>query len=200
MDFSFIFSNSVINDFSAMALLRQYSLLGLPHTWKASLIHSYGSLLAQQQSQNENFGHQHRVVGPPSSGHLFRGNVPPSNNPPPPPIPPNMAAAAGLPPNPPTLPLIPSAASTQNPPPPLPPPQAPQSSSSPLLQQRKAVTSSCSPRSSPTSSSGGVGQTKQRTYPCNECGKIFNAHYNLTRHMPVHTGTLIENSNYFTYF
>lgn len=29
---------------------------------------------------------------------------------------------------------------------------------------------------------------KQKTYPCPECGKIFNAHYNLTRHMPVHTG------------
>ena len=164
-----------------MALLRQYSLLGLPHTWKASLIHSYGSLLAQ--SQNENFSR----VGPPSSGGpLFRGGVPggvvPPN--PPPPIPPNMA---GLPPTP-TLPLVPSAA-THNPPP-LPPPPAPQSStSSPLLHQRKA-TSSCSPRSSPTSS-GGVGQTKQRTYPCNECGKIFNAHYNLTRHMPVHTGKKI---------
>ena len=29
-----------------------------------------------------------------------------------------------------------------------------------------------------------------KTFPCGECGKIFNAHYNLTRHMPVHTGTL----------
>ena len=27
-----------------------------------------------------------------------------------------------------------------------------------------------------------------KTFPCTECGKIFNAHYNLTRHMPVHTG------------
>ena len=33
---------------------------------------------------------------------------------------------------------------------------------------------------------GGVG--KQKTFTCLECGKIFNAHYNLTRHMPVHTG------------
>ena len=33
--------------------------------------------------------------------------------------------------------------------------------------------------------------SKQRTYPCNECGKIFNAHYNLTRHMPVHTGSFL---------
>ncbi|XP_054711067.1 fez family zinc finger protein 1-like [Uloborus diversus] len=29
---------------------------------------------------------------------------------------------------------------------------------------------------------------KQKTFTCPECGKIFNAHYNLTRHMPVHTG------------
>ncbi|XP_074645798.1 uncharacterized protein LOC141902056 [Tubulanus polymorphus] len=28
----------------------------------------------------------------------------------------------------------------------------------------------------------------QKTFTCNECGKVFNAHYNLTRHMPVHTG------------
>lgn len=27
-----------------------------------------------------------------------------------------------------------------------------------------------------------------KTYTCPECGKVFNAHYNLTRHMPVHTG------------
>lgn len=29
---------------------------------------------------------------------------------------------------------------------------------------------------------------KQKLFRCNECGKVFNAHYNLTRHMPVHTG------------
>ncbi|XP_072027581.1 uncharacterized protein [Amphiura filiformis] len=28
----------------------------------------------------------------------------------------------------------------------------------------------------------------QKTFTCTECGKVFNAHYNLTRHMPVHTG------------
>lgn len=33
-----------------------------------------------------------------------------------------------------------------------------------------------------------VMQGKQKTYPCPQCGKVFNAHYNLTRHMPVHTG------------
>ncbi|XP_076358792.1 uncharacterized protein LOC143251227 [Tachypleus tridentatus] len=29
---------------------------------------------------------------------------------------------------------------------------------------------------------------KPRNFVCAECGKVFNAHYNLTRHMPVHTG------------
>ncbi|XP_054009932.1 fez family zinc finger protein 2-like [Hylaeus anthracinus] len=29
---------------------------------------------------------------------------------------------------------------------------------------------------------------KQKTFTCSVCGKVFNAHYNLTRHMPVHTG------------
>ncbi|XP_037093210.1 fez family zinc finger protein 1-like, partial [Pollicipes pollicipes] len=29
---------------------------------------------------------------------------------------------------------------------------------------------------------------KSKTFTCPECGKVFNAHYNLTRHMPVHTG------------
>lgn len=37
--------------------------------------------------------------------------------------------------------------------------------------------------SAPTTNS-----TKQKSFECGECGKIFNAHYNLTRHMPVHTG------------
>lgn len=29
---------------------------------------------------------------------------------------------------------------------------------------------------------------KPKMYTCQDCGKTFNAHYNLTRHMPVHTG------------
>lgn len=32
------------------------------------------------------------------------------------------------------------------------------------------------------------GSVKQKSFECGECGKVFNAHYNLTRHMPVHTG------------
>ncbi|CAG01077.1 unnamed protein product, partial [Tetraodon nigroviridis] len=30
--------------------------------------------------------------------------------------------------------------------------------------------------------------TKPKVFTCEVCGKVFNAHYNLTRHMPVHTG------------
>ncbi|KAK1158587.1 fez family zinc finger protein 2-like [Acipenser oxyrinchus oxyrinchus] len=29
---------------------------------------------------------------------------------------------------------------------------------------------------------------KSKNFTCEVCGKVFNAHYNLTRHMPVHTG------------
>ncbi|XP_025108411.1 LOW QUALITY PROTEIN: uncharacterized protein LOC112572761 [Pomacea canaliculata] len=42
-----------------------------------------------------------------------------------------------------------------------------------------------------SSSGGGSGSgisKSQKTFTCGECGKVFNAHYNLTRHMPVHTG------------
>lgn len=33
-----------------------------------------------------------------------------------------------------------------------------------------------------------ANSAKQKSFECGECGKVFNAHYNLTRHMPVHTG------------
>ena len=40
-----------------------------------------------------------------------------------------------------------------------------------------------------SSNAGSKSSTsQQKTFPCTECGKVFNAHYNLTRHMPVHTG------------
>lgn len=51
-----------------------------------------------------------------------------------------------------------------------------------------------SPTSSVASSSTEECRSKkfigksQKTFTCPECGKVFNAHYNLTRHMPVHTG------------
>ena len=31
--------------------------------------------------------------------------------------------------------------------------------------------------------------SQAKLYSCQICGKVFNAHYNLTRHLPVHTGT-----------
>ena len=43
-------------------------------------------------------------------------------------------------------------------------------------------------QSSPSSSAKRKDGKPQKTYTCLECGKVFNAHYNLTRHMPVHTG------------
>lgn len=36
--------------------------------------------------------------------------------------------------------------------------------------------------------SSGPSSQQARVFHCPVCGKIFNAHYNLTRHMPVHTG------------
>ncbi|CAH4036194.1 unnamed protein product [Pieris brassicae] len=42
-----------------------------------------------------------------------------------------------------------------------------------------AVSSTTGPTPSPA---------KNKSFACGDCGKVFNAHYNLTRHMPVHTG------------
>ncbi|KAJ6651007.1 hypothetical protein lerEdw1_001195 [Lerista edwardsae] len=42
-----------------------------------------------------------------------------------------------------------------------------------------------------TGGGGGGGASadgKPKNFTCEVCGKVFNAHYNLTRHMPVHTG------------
>ncbi|KAM9753709.1 fez family zinc finger protein 1 [Menidia menidia] len=36
--------------------------------------------------------------------------------------------------------------------------------------------------------SGACASSKPKVFTCEVCGKVFNAHYNLTRHMPVHTG------------
>lgn len=55
-------------------------------------------------------------------------------------------------------------------------------------------TNSCSPDgnsrtdSETTSSNRKIISKAQKSFSCPECGKMFNAHYNLTRHMPVHTG------------
>jgi hypothetical protein len=45
-----------------------------------------------------------------------------------------------------------------------------------------------------TSTEGKSSAIPPKTFPCAECGKIFNAHYNLTRHMPVHTGKSITSN------
>ncbi|XP_012156833.1 protein sister of odd and bowel isoform X2 [Ceratitis capitata] len=45
-----------------------------------------------------------------------------------------------------------------------------------------------SPSPNSLDDSPGSASGKQKTFSCLECGKVFNAHYNLTRHMPVHTG------------
>nr|CAH7726311.1 unnamed protein product [Callosobruchus chinensis] len=55
---------------------------------------------------------------------------------------------------------------------------------SPSKTQLKAASSS--PSTNTTSPS--ILAPKQKSFECGECGKVFNAHYNLTRHMPVHTG------------
>ncbi|XP_074861534.1 fez family zinc finger protein 1 [Carettochelys insculpta] len=49
-----------------------------------------------------------------------------------------------------------------------------------ILSEKLAFKSSEFSRSSPSS--------KPKVFTCEVCGKVFNAHYNLTRHMPVHTG------------
>ena len=51
-----------------------------------------------------------------------------------------------------------------------------------------------SPNADSANTSSKSSTSQQKTFPCTECGKVFNAHYNLTRHMPVHTGT-----KYFNY-
>uniref|UniRef100_A0A7M4EXT3 FEZ family zinc finger 1 n=1 Tax=Crocodylus porosus TaxID=8502 RepID=A0A7M4EXT3_CROPO len=49
-----------------------------------------------------------------------------------------------------------------------------------ILSEKIAFKGSEFGRSSPSS--------KPKVFTCEVCGKVFNAHYNLTRHMPVHTG------------
>jgi len=36
--------------------------------------------------------------------------------------------------------------------------------------------------------SGNNPASSNKVFKCGDCGKCFNAHYNLTRHMPIHTG------------
>lgn len=61
-------------------------------------------------------------------------------------------------------------------PPPAPSPVRPPSPRPPAVD---TVSSTTGPTPSPA---------KNKSFACGDCGKVFNAHYNLTRHMPVHTG------------
>lgn len=52
-----------------------------------------------------------------------------------------------------------------------------------------AAGNSNSEASAPTTASAAQAPPPgAKVFRCNECGKCFNAHYNLTRHMPIHTG------------
>ncbi|XP_077424842.1 fez family zinc finger protein 1 [Vanacampus margaritifer] len=51
----------------------------------------------------------------------------------------------------------------------------------------KNQTSSCSSAAAAAAAARLAGG-KAKVFTCEVCGKVFNAHYNLTRHMPVHTG------------
>ena len=56
-------------------------------------------------------------------------------------------------------------------------------------EQEIVVDNSCHESGvSAISSTSGIDSNKGKLFKCNDCGKVFNAHYNLTRHMPVHTG------------
>ena len=59
--------------------------------------------------------------------------------------------------------------------------QLPGSHHSPSKIDSNSIDDADSPKKSPLLKSN-------KTFTCQECGKVFNAHYNLTRHMPVHTG------------
>ncbi|XP_040215055.1 fez family zinc finger protein 2 isoform X1 [Rana temporaria] len=56
-----------------------------------------------------------------------------------------------------------------------------------LDQVMKENTVDRNPKSHPKLGSNPL-DGKPKIFTCEVCGKVFNAHYNLTRHMPVHTG------------
>lgn len=59
-------------------------------------------------------------------------------------------------------------------------------------QQSYIYASSASAATSAIGTTNNQSQQQQsnasKIFKCQECGKCFNAHYNLTRHMPIHTG------------
>jgi len=69
------------------------------------------------------------------------------------------------------------------------PPAPPPATSHQMTLGRLTTTKSIPPPSSTKELSQVVTSvTPVKTFTCNHCGKVFYAHYNLTRHMPVHTG------------
>ncbi|QQP36757.1 Fez family zinc finger protein 2like, partial [Caligus rogercresseyi] len=53
-----------------------------------------------------------------------------------------------------------------------------------LIQSYNSLLASEESKATGDSSSSKSPQQSNKTFPCPECGKVFNAHYNLTRHMP----------------
>lgn len=62
------------------------------------------------------------------------------------------------------------------------------SSVSESVQPSSELSGKSSGYDSPPSSVQRFQSPQQKSHTCEHCGKVFNAHYNLTRHMPVHTG------------
>ncbi|XP_008182422.2 fez family zinc finger protein erm [Acyrthosiphon pisum] len=71
---------------------------------------------------------------------------------------------------------------------PVPPPPPPPTSHQMTLGRLTATKSIQPPSSTKELSQAVTSVTPVKTFTCNHCGKVFYAHYNLTRHMPVHTG------------
>ncbi|XP_004068956.1 fez family zinc finger protein 2 [Oryzias latipes] len=58
-----------------------------------------------------------------------------------------------------------------------------------IVKENQSLSSEKSAVKAHSRLSGGSGvDGKHKNFTCEVCGKVFNAHYNLTRHMPVHTG------------
>ncbi|XP_067123687.1 LOW QUALITY PROTEIN: fez family zinc finger protein erm-like [Centruroides vittatus] len=66
--------------------------------------------------------------------------------------------------------------------------RAPNTSSTALEERNKNSNNGDYQQQSNQSIRSKRSNNKHKTFTCPECGKVFNAHYNLTRHMPVHTG------------
>ncbi|XP_063301157.1 fez family zinc finger protein 1 [Pelobates fuscus] len=57
-----------------------------------------------------------------------------------------------------------------------------------MKESAQALSDKIAFKNSAKFSSNASPNSKPKVFTCEVCGKVFNAHYNLTRHMPVHTG------------